>query len=126
VQELYVYADKEQLLIVFSNLIKNGIQSVPKERTALIKIRVEAIKDYIKISITDNGKGIPNELKEKLFIPNFTTKSSGMGLGLAIVKNIVENAGGEIWYETTLENLSKGVVGETSFFVTFPIYKQKR
>lgn len=123
-KELYVYADKEQLLIVFSNLIKNGIQAVPKERDALIKIKVKEIKDYIKICIADNGKGIPDELKEKLFIPNFTTKSSGMGLGLAIVKNIVENAGGEIWYETTLENISKGVVGKTSFFVTFPIYKQ--
>lgn len=123
-EELYVYADKEQLLIVFSNLIQNGIQAVPKERDAVIKIRVETIKDHVKISIQDNGKGITDDLKDKLFIPNFTTKSSGMGLGLAIVKNIVENAGGEIWYETKIEEPSKGIAGETSFFVTFPVYKQ--
>jgi nitrogen fixation/metabolism regulation signal transduction histidine kinase len=124
IEESYVYADKEQLLIVFSNLIKNGIQAVPTGREALIKIRVNIIKDYIKISITDNGTGIPDDLKEKLFIPNFTTKSSGMGLGLAIVKNIVENAGGEIWYETELDTPSLGLTGKTSFFVTFPLYKQ--
>jgi len=116
VEELYVYADKEQVLIVFSNLIQNGIQAVPKGRDALIKIKVEQIKNNVKISFKDNGSGVPEELKEKLFIPNFTTKTSGMGLGLAIVKNIIVNAGGEIWYETEMD------VG-TSFYVTFPIYK---
>ncbi len=117
IEELYVYADKEQLLIVFSNLIKNGIQAVPKGRDALIKIRVEIIKEHVKISISDNGNGIPDDLKDKLFIPNFTTKSSGMGLGLSIVKNIIETADGEIWYETEID------IG-TTFFVTFPVYKQ--
>ncbi len=116
IDELYVYADREQLISVFSNLIKNGIQAVPKNREAEIKICVEKINDLVKISISDNGIGIPDELKEKLFIPNFTTKTSGMGLGLAIVKNIIVNAGGEIWYETKLNN-------GTTFFVTFPVYK---
>ena len=124
IQELYVYADKEQVLIVFSNLIQNGIQAVPRERNAEISIGIELIKDYVKVSITDNGKGIPDELKDKLFIPNFTTKSSGMGLGLAIVKNIVVNAGGEIWYETQMEEPKEGQKGKTTFFVTFPVYKQ--
>ncbi|PLX17876.1 MAG: sensor histidine kinase, partial [Marinilabiliales bacterium] len=117
IEELYVFADKEQVLIVFSNLIQNGIQAVPKGREAVIKIKAEEIKDNVKISITDNGSGVPEELKDKLFIPNFTTKSSGMGLGLAIVKNIIVNAGGEIWYETQMD------VG-TTFYVTFPVYKQ--
>ncbi|MBU8891445.1 MAG: GHKL domain-containing protein [Bacteroidales bacterium] len=116
-KELYVYADKEQLLIVFSNLIQNGIQAVAKEDKAEITIKAEKTEEYVKVTVEDNGKGIPDELKDKLFIPNFTTKTSGMGLGLAIVKNIVVNAGGDIWYET---ELNKG----TSFFVTFPLYKQ--
>ncbi|MFC2150975.1 ATP-binding protein [Bacteroidota bacterium] len=124
IQELYVYADKEQLLIVFSNLIKNGIQAVPRGRDALIKIRVEIVNEKVKISISDNGTGISEDLKDKLFIPNFTTKTSGMGLGLAIVRNIVVSADGEIWYETKTENLSIGELGSTTFFVTFPIYKQ--
>lgn len=123
VKELFVYADKEQVLIVFSNLIQNGIQAVPKERNPEITIGLKVIKDHVKIRIRDNGKGIPDELKEKLFIPNFTTKSSGMGLGLAIVKNIVVNAGGEIWYETQLDKPDKNQEGGTTFYVTFPIYK---
>jgi nitrogen fixation/metabolism regulation signal transduction histidine kinase len=117
VKELYVYADKEQVLIVFSNLIQNGIQAVPKGRDAVIRIKAEELNDQVKISISDNGSGVPADLRDKLFIPNFTTKTSGMGLGLAIVKNIVVNAGGEIWYETEMNT-------GTTFFVTFPIYKQ--
>ncbi|MCK5029097.1 MAG: GHKL domain-containing protein [Bacteroidales bacterium] len=116
-KELFVYADKEQLLIVFSNLLQNGIQAVPKERKAEIKLKVEKQKEFVKVTIKDNGRGIPDDLKDKLFIPNFTTKTSGMGLGLAIVKNIIVNAGGEIGYET---ELNKG----TTFYVTFPLYKK--
>jgi signal transduction histidine kinase len=123
IKELFVFADKEQVLIVFSNLIQNGIQAVPKGRNAEIKIGLQLINDYVKISIRDNGKGIPDELKEKLFIPNFTTKSSGMGLGLAIVRNIVVNAGGEIWYETQVDQPDENKEGGTTFHVTFPIYK---
>lgn len=122
-KELFVFADKEQMLIVFSNLIQNGIQAVPKERNAEIKIGLELINNHVKISISDNGNGIPDELNDKLFIPNFTTKSSGMGLGLAIVKNIVVNAGGKIWYETQLEQPEENQKGGTTFYVTFPIYK---
>jgi len=114
-QEYFVYADKEQFLIIISNLIKNGIQAIPKERKGIINISVEEIKEHIKVTINDNGTGIPDELKDKLFIPNFTTKTSGMGLGLAIVKNMVENSGGEIGYETKIN------IG-TSFFVTFQKY----
>ena len=116
-KELFVYADKEQLLIVFSNLLQNGIQAVPKERKPEIKLKVEELTEFVKVTITDNGRGIPGDLKDKLFIPNFTTKTSGMGLGLAIVKNIIVNAGGEIGYET---ELNKG----TTFYVTFPLFRK--
>jgi len=114
--ELYVLADREQLLIVFSNLIQNGIQAVPKDRSAKIEIELDKKENLIQVVIKDNGSGISDEVKDKMFQPNFTTKSSGMGLGLAIVKNIVENADGKIWYETVLQQ-------GTSFFITFPEYK---
>ncbi|MEE4197491.1 MAG: HAMP domain-containing sensor histidine kinase [Bacteroidales bacterium] len=114
-QEIYVFADPEQVLIVFSNLIQNAIQAIPNERKGAIHLQVEQNPDFVKVLVNDNGVGIPDELKEKLFRPNFTTKSSGMGLGLAIVKNIVENSGGSIGYET---RLNQG----TSFFVTFPAF----
>lgn len=116
-KELFVFADKEQLLIVFSNLLQNGIQAVPKERKAEIQLKVEKQNEFVKVTIKDNGIGIPDDLKDKLFIPNFTTKTSGMGLGLAIVRNIVVNAGGEIGYET---EVNKG----TTFYVTFPLYRK--
>ena len=62
----------------------------------------------------DNGKGIPEDIREKLFTPNFTTKSSGMGLGLAIVKNIIESSGGKIWFETEINS-------GTTFYVSLPL-----
>ena len=54
------------------------------------------------------------EIQEKIFVPNFTTKSKGMGLGLAMVKNIIKNHGGEIWFKT------KRDVG-TTFYLTFKV-----
>ena len=68
------------------------------------------------VKVTDNGEGIPLEMQSKIFIPNFTTKSSGTGLGLAMSKTIVEQAKGKIWFET--------VEGEgTTFFVELPILR---
>jgi two-component system nitrogen regulation sensor histidine kinase NtrY len=66
------------------------------------------------ITVQDNGSGISEENKDKVFEPKFTTKSSGMGLGLAMVKNIVETHKGEITF-TSAENEG------TTFTVCFPI-----
>ena len=66
------------------------------------------------LEIADNGKGIPVALRDKIFIPNFSTKSQGSGLGLAIAKSGVETAGGKIWFET---EEGKG----STFFLTFPL-----
>lgn len=111
-----IWADKEQLARVFINLIKNGIQAVPKTKPAEIVMKSELRGDAVYISITDNGQGIPEKLKGKLFEPNFTTKSSGMGLGLAITKSIVTNSKGTIWFETIPEN-------GTTFWIKFPIHQ---
>ncbi|MDQ6610055.1 MAG: HAMP domain-containing histidine kinase, partial [Bacteroidota bacterium] len=69
---------------------------------------------HVIISISDNGEGIPEEMQSKIFTPNFTTKTSGTGLGLAMCKNIVEQAGGHIWFETAE---GQG----TTFFVQLPV-----
>jgi signal transduction histidine kinase len=66
------------------------------------------------VSLIDNGEGIPPEMQSKIFIPNFTTKSSGTGLGLAMCKSIVEQAQGKIWFETTPGS-------GTTFFVELPL-----
>ncbi len=95
-----IYADKEQISRVFINLFKNALQAIPKDRQAEILIDVLRINQIIWIRIKDNGLGIPEEMQEKIFRPNFTTKSSGMGVGLSIVRNIIESAGGNINFKT--------------------------
>ncbi|MBK6840545.1 MAG: HAMP domain-containing histidine kinase [Bacteroidetes bacterium] len=93
-----VYADKDQLIRVFSNLLKNAIQSIPAGKEGRIEVVAKEESNGILVSIQDNGIGIKPDEQEKIFRPNFTTKSSGMGLGLAMVKNIIENTGGKIWF----------------------------
>jgi len=98
--KIIIYADKEQLNGVFSNLIKNGIQSIPSGRDGLIMLNIEIKSDKVVVSVSDNGTGIPESLRKNLFTPNFTTKSSGMGLGLSIAKKYIESANGRIWFES--------------------------
>ena len=112
--KVMIFADKEHLNSVFSNLIKNGIQSIPPDREGHVRIDLEITGNKVLISIIDNGSGIPDNLRKKLFTPNFTTKSSGMGLGLSITKKYIENANGKIWFESEAD---KG----SSFFVELPL-----
>ena len=116
IKEYYIYADGEQLISVFNNLLQNAIQSIPSKRKGIIHVNLKQDDKTITIEIKDNGKGISEIAQEKLFIPNFTTKSSGMGLGLAIVQNIVKNSQGEIWFETQVDEGS-------TFYVRFPMYE---
>jgi signal transduction histidine kinase len=115
-EKILVFADKEQLSRVFINLLKNAIQSIPDNRTGKIVISLVQNRDMVRINITDNGKGIPEELQSKLFTPSFTTKSSGMGLGLSIVKNIIESFGGNITFNTKVNH-------GTTFIIELPVYK---
>jgi signal transduction histidine kinase len=112
--KVVVYADKEHLNGIFSNLIKNGIQSLPPEREGMIDVEVEVKKDKVIVSIRDNGTGIPRDIQKKMFTPNFTTKSSGMGLGLSIVRKYVETANGRIWFESEADR-------GTTFYVELPL-----
>ncbi|MDB5086094.1 MAG: hypothetical protein JWR09_88, partial [Mucilaginibacter sp.] len=108
-----INADRDQLLRCFNNLLKNAIEAAPAERYGIIEINYLVTHKNILLTIKDNGNGIPENLREKIFEPNFTTKSSGTGLGLAFVKNSVENAGGKVWFET---QLSQG----TTFYFSLP------
>ncbi|MDH7913625.1 HAMP domain-containing sensor histidine kinase [Winogradskyella sp. SYSU M77433] len=113
-KEIIAKVDKTQLIRVVTNLVKNGIQAIPNDsEEPRIEVRVFSEKDVVRITISDNGIGIAEETKTKIFEPKFTTKSSGMGLGLAMVKNIVETYNGSI---TFTSQLGKG----TTFTVTLP------
>jgi signal transduction histidine kinase len=75
--KLFIHADREQVNGIFSNLIKNSIQSIPDDREGIIKVSLEERVNKVVVSVADNGVGIPESLKKKMFTPNFTTKSSG-------------------------------------------------
>ncbi|HEU4555106.1 MAG TPA: HAMP domain-containing sensor histidine kinase [Chitinophaga sp.] len=118
-QPYYVFADKTQMNRLFTNLLQNAIQAIPESRSGHIVMHMEATenKEYVIVSIRDNGEGISPEIQSRIFVPNFTTKNSGTGLGLAMCKNIVEQARGEIWFET---RIGMG----TTFFVKLPLLPQ--
>lgn len=111
---LAIMGDSKLFGRVISNLIINGIQAVEKPRTPEIHMTLSCHAREVMVEIRDNGKGVPEELKDKIFLPNFSTKSEGSGLGLAIAKRGVETAGGRVWFITK--------TGEgTSFFLAFPL-----
>ncbi len=114
IDDIIVFADKNALLRLFNNLLKNAIQSIPVGRKGRINISLETKDRYALIKIEDNGCGIPDDMYDKIFKPNFTTKSSGTGLGLAISTNVIQSLNGRIYFET---KLNEG----TAFFVEIPL-----
>lgn len=111
----WVYADKRQLLRVFSNLINNAIEAIEARPGAEGRIAIETKSEagWHIVGITDNGKGIGEEEADRIFQPNFTTRSGGAGLGLAIVKGIIHSVGGAISFKS-----EKGK--STVFTIRFP------
>lgn len=101
-QDLQIYADPDQLIRVMNNLINNALQAIPANRKEQINVSLRKEGDEALIEVCDNGSGIPEVQRDKIFEPRFTTKSSGMGLGLALVKRIVDGFKGRIEFETKL------------------------
>jgi signal transduction histidine kinase len=112
-KEIIAKFDRTQLIRVVTNLVKNGIQAIPQDKEPEITVNLLEEDSNVVLTIKDNGVGIKEENREKVFEPKFTTKSSGMGLGLAMVKNIVKTYNGNISF-TSSENEG------TTFIVTFP------
>ena len=106
--------DKSQIIRIITNLVKNAIQALENEEHKEIEVSIFKKNGYVTFTVADNGKGISEDVKNRVFEPKFTTKSSGMGLGLPMVKNIVNAFDGEISF-TSQEN--KGTV----FTVSLPI-----
>jgi signal transduction histidine kinase len=113
-QNVFIEADKEQLIRLFHNLLKNAVQSIPAEVHGEINLTCKMLNGKVEIAISDNGIGIDEEQALRIFTPNFTTKSSGMGLGLAMSKSIVEQFNGNIRFESKLNT-------GTVFYVAFPL-----
>ena len=114
-KEIIANFDRTQLIRVVTNLVKNGIQAIPENsENPKIEVKVYSERDTVNISVEDNGSGILEDNKPKVFEPKFTTKTSGMGLGLAMVKNIVETYKGSITFSS---EYGKGTI----FTVSFPM-----
>ncbi len=114
-ENVIVNADRTHINRLFTNLILNAMQAIPADRTVQIDITEELKGGRVLIKIKDNGNGIEENLRDKIFTPNFTTKTSGTGLGLAMSKGIVEQLKGNIWFETETG------MGST-FFVDLPVH----
>ena len=99
--ELHVFLDKTQLIRVVTNLVKNALHATENEEVPLVNVDVFSEGDTVKIVVSDNGKGVSSDVKDLIFEPKFTTKSSGMGLGLPMIKNIIEAYEGEIYFTST-------------------------
>ncbi|HLG04294.1 MAG TPA: HAMP domain-containing sensor histidine kinase, partial [Bacteroidia bacterium] len=112
-KKAWIWADKEQLLRVFNNLFRNAIQAIPEFREGRVDVTLSRQNHSFIVAVKDNGSGIDPEVIDKIFVPNFTTKTAGMGLGLAMTKNIVESSNGRIWFETAKD---KG----STFYISFP------
>ena len=110
-EEAQIWVDADKMMRVFINLIKNAIDAMPDEGT--VEISSCETRDHVKISFSDTGVGIPDEILHKLFTPLFTTKAQGMGFGLAICKSIIEAHEGTIKVKT---KANKG----TTFTITLP------
>jgi len=115
-RECMTLGDKDLLLRVFNNLIKNALQAIPESRDPKIGIFIHKLQNHWVIEIKDNGSGIPEENKLRIFTPNFTTKTSGSGLGLAMVKQIIDMHQGEI----SLESSPRG----TTFTIKLKVLEQ--
>ena len=108
-----VLVDKDQLIRVLNNLLNNAIQAIPTGRDGEIDVCLRVSEHHVIVRIQDNGVGITQENKQRIFVPNFTTKSNGTGLGLAMVKTIVEQNQGSVFFRSKEE---KGA----SFFISLP------
>ncbi len=117
IDPLFVYADKNQLIRILNNLVKNAIESIPNTRRGKINLTLESKGDKAIIKVSDNGIGIPFDMRNKIFQPKFTTKDSGSGLGLAICANMIESMNGRIYFDSEPD---KG----TDFYIELDIIRQ--
>ncbi len=111
---IMINIDKIYLSRIITNLITNAQQAKSEDRDLLINVDIEQLQRKVTISVEDNGIGIPENMYEKIFEPNFTSKNSGMGLGLSMIKKMIEDYKGSIKVKS---EVGKG----STFTIVLPI-----
>jgi signal transduction histidine kinase len=112
-----ILADKKMLGQVLNNLINNALQATQETVNPVIQITIASKDKLLTLAVKDNGVGISEAAKEKIFTPYFTTKSSGSGIGLNVVRQILEKHNGKIHFES---EEGKG----SCFFVELPLFSE--
>jgi two-component system sensor kinase FixL len=105
----FLYVDEIQIQQIMVNLIKNGLDAIVESgrMNGRVEIRIKKAAENIRISVTDNGPGVPSKYQGNLFESFFTTKPKGVGLGLSICKNIAGAHGGNLQYSQPPEGGSR-------------------
>ena len=109
-----ILADKVQIQQVLLNLLRNAAEAVANQKSGEIALLTEANAATLQISVVDNGPGLPDEVRDKLFKPFVSTKKTGMGVGLSICHTIITAHDGHLWTEPNPD-------GGTIFRFTLPI-----
>ncbi|PKY10775.1 PAS domain-containing sensor histidine kinase [Acidithiobacillus marinus] len=120
-----IYADQEQLVQVFLNLMRNAQQALDRHGTILIRTRVDRyvtllhqkFRLALRVDIIDSGPGIPADLLPRIFLPLVTSRAEGMGMGLAIAQGLIRGHGGVVHCHSR--------PGETVFSVSLPLTQQR-
>jgi two-component system NtrC family sensor kinase len=116
-RDVEIGGDKDQLRQVFTNLIINGLQAMPEGGELVVSTDPDQADQQVMVMVQDNGCGIQDKDKERLFSPFFSTKPHGTGLGLAVSYGIVRDHGGDIRFESS--------AGEGATFMVFLPLRQE-
>lgn len=110
-QEVIINADKQQIEQVLINLLSNSLNALFNTTSPEISITISQENNRIHLSVSDNGIGVSDEIKDNIFVPYFTTRKDGSGIGLTLSKSIMEAHNGKIIFNSK-EN-------KTNFILTF-------
>ena len=115
----HVVGDAQLMSRILTNLILNAVQAVPASRKPEVRVSLTTGDEFVVLEVSDNGAGIPEPIRQKVFMPNFSTKDGGNGVGLAVAKRGVEHANGSIWFESSEER-------GTTFYISLPLAEVKQ